>query len=88
MWQKDPLDTCNVLTSGSQPGCRGPLRCHLRYSGGPRANAFFNISLKILFSECYQTIKQIAMGSPLGAANFICLPSGRRKPKMVGKHWC
>jgi len=39
----------------------------------PRANAFFNISLKILFSKCNQTIKQIAMVSPLGAVKNISL---------------
>jgi len=47
--------------------------CHLRYSGVPRADAFFNISLTILVSKCHKTLKQIAMGSPLGAANYICL---------------
>ena len=49
------------------------LRCHLQYSGVPRANSFFNISLKILFSKCHQILKQIVMRSPLGAANLICL---------------
>ena len=53
--------------SGSQPGC------HSRYSGVTRANTFFNISLKILFSKCHQTLKKIAMRSPLGTANCICL---------------
>jgi len=27
-----------------------------------------------MFSKCHQTLKQIAMGSPLGAANCISLP--------------
>jgi len=52
------------LPSGSQPGCR------LQYSGVPRANLRFNISL---FSKCHQTLKQIAMDSPLGATNYNCL---------------
>jgi len=38
-----------VYTSGSQPGCRGTLGCHLQYPGVPRANAFFNILLKVHF---------------------------------------
>ena len=38
-----------VQSSGSQPGCRGTLGCHLQYPGVPRANAFFNILLKIHF---------------------------------------
>jgi len=33
--------------SGSQP------RCHLQYSGVPRANAFFNVSLKNTFSKSH-----------------------------------
>jgi len=52
---------------------RHPIGCHLQYSGVPRANVFLNISLKILFSKCYQTVKQIATGSPPGAANYIFL---------------
>jgi len=52
--------------SGSQLGC------HLQYTGVPRAK-FFNISLKKLFSKCHQTLKKIAMRSPLGAAYYICL---------------
>jgi len=28
--------------------------------------------IKNTFSDCHQTLKQIAMGSPLGAANYIC----------------
>ena len=39
----------NAYISGSQPGCRGTLGCHLQYPGVPRANAFFNILLKIHF---------------------------------------
>jgi len=34
-------------------------------------NTFFNISVKILFSKCHQTLKKIAMRVPLGAANYI-----------------
>jgi len=39
----------NEYISGSQPGCRGTLGCHLQYPGVPRANAFFNILLKMHF---------------------------------------
>jgi len=64
-------------------------RCHLRYSGVPRANAFFNISSKTLFSKCHQTLKQIALGSLLRAhwVPLIILPSvGCRKSEKVVKH--
>ena len=43
------LHVSSQWTSGSQPGCRGTLGCHLQYPGVPRANAFFNILLKIHF---------------------------------------
>ena len=46
---------------------------YLRYSGVPQASAFLNISLKILVSKCHQTLKQIAMGSPLDVTNYISL---------------
>jgi len=39
----------------------------------PQTNTFFNTSLKILFSKCHQTLKQIAMHSPVGATNYISL---------------
>jgi len=29
-----------------------------------------------MFSKCHQTLKQISMGSPLGAATCISLPQG------------
>jgi len=57
--------------SVSQPGRRGTSGCHLRYSGVPREKKFCNISLKITFSKCHWISKQIAVASPLGAANFI-----------------
>jgi len=38
-----------MQNSGSQPGCRGTLGCHLQYPGVARANAFFNMLLKIHF---------------------------------------
>jgi len=53
----------------------GNLGCHL-YSGVPRANSSSNISLQILLSKCHQTLKQIAIRLPLGAANLICLLQG------------
>jgi len=46
--------------------------CHLQYSGVPRANWFSNICIiKNTTSKCHSALKQIAMGSPLGAANCI-----------------
>jgi len=48
--------------------------CHLQYSVVPRANAFINISLKILVSKCHKTLQQIAMGSSLSAVNYISRP--------------
>jgi len=48
----------------------------------PGANSFFNISVKNTFSKCHQTLKQIALGSPLGAAGNISVE--RREPKKVG----
>jgi len=56
------------------------------YSGVPQAGASFNISLKNTFSKCYRTLKQIAMGSPLGGANYNYLPQGVASQKKVGKH--
>jgi len=49
-----------------------------------QANTFFNISLKILVSKCHKTLKQIAMGSPLGTANYICLVWGSASLKKLG----
>jgi len=63
--------------SGSRPGC------HLRQSRVPRANAFFHTSLRIAFSKCHQTLKQIAVGSPLGAANYIFLLCGATSLKRL-----
>jgi len=50
----------------------------------PRANAFFNISLKILFSKWHQTLKQIAIGSQMGAANCISLLWGAASLERLG----
>ena len=50
--QSAPLIAKNIgkaYYSGSQPGCRGTLGCHLQCPGVPRANAFFNILLKLHF---------------------------------------
>ena len=52
-----------VYGSGSQPGCRGTLGCHLQCPGVPRANTFFYHIIKNTFSNCHQTWKQIAMGA-------------------------
>jgi len=52
-----------LYPSGSQPGCRGALGCHLQCPGVPRANAFFYHIIKNTISNCHQTSKQIAMGA-------------------------
>jgi len=49
-----------------------------------RANAFFNISLKILVSKCHKTLKRIALGSPLGTAKYICRVWGAASLKKLG----
>jgi len=54
------------------------------YSGVTQAGASFNISLKNTFSKCYRTLKQIAMGSPLGGANYNYLPQGVASQKRLG----
>ena len=43
-----------------------------------------NITLKILFSRCHQTLKQIAMRSLLGVTNYICLLKGAASLKWLG----
>ena len=43
-----------------------------------------NISLKIHFSNCHQTLKRIAMGSPLGAAFYISFLQGDARLKILG----
>jgi len=51
-----------VKTRISQPGFRGTQGCHLRYYlGVRRADTFFNISSKIVFSIRHHTLKQIAL---------------------------
>ena len=45
------MGALNDYSSGSQPGCRGTLGCHLQYPGVPRANTFFIISLKRYFQN-------------------------------------
>ena len=47
--------------SGSQPGCGGTLGCHLQYPGGPRANAFLNILLKIHFQTVIKPWSKIVL---------------------------
>ena len=71
-----------VKTRISPPGFHETQGCHLRYYSG--ANAFFNISLKIVFSICHHTLKQIAVGSPLGAANYIYLLQDAASLKSLG----
>ena len=61
-----------------------PTGCHLRYSGMPRANTFFNASLKNAICKCHQTFKEISMSSPLGAANYISLLWGNASQKRLG----
>jgi len=39
----------------------------------PFTNTVFNISLKNTFLKCHQTLKQIAMDSPLGVASYISI---------------
>jgi len=43
----------------------------LQYSGVPRGKTIFNISLRIHFQNSIKLLKQVAMGSPLGAASYI-----------------
>ena len=50
------------------------------------SNAFFKTSLKNKISKCHQTLKRIAVSSPLGAASYICLLQGAASLKKVGKH--
>jgi len=44
--------------------------------------------LQNAISKCHQTLNQIAVGSPLGAVNYISLLQGAasRKPDKIGKH--
>jgi len=44
----------------------------------------FNTSLKNTFSKCLQTLKQIAMSSPLDAANYISFLYGTASWKRLG----
>ena len=50
----------------------------------PRANTFFQYIIKNKFSNCRQTLKQIGMGSPLGAANYYSLLQGAASLKRLG----
>jgi len=43
---------------------------HLQSPRVQRANTFFKYIIKNTFSNCHQTLKQIATGSPLDAANY------------------
>ena len=62
----------------------GAMACHLQYSGVPWSNMIFNTSLKNTFSKCLQTLKQIAMSSPLDAANYISFLYGTASWKRLG----
>ena len=53
--------------------------------GVPRVNTFFNISLKILVSEC-QILKANCYGLSTGCRKLHLPSVGCRKPKKVGKH--
>jgi len=72
-----------VQTSGSQPGCRGTLECHSQYSGVPRVETFFNISLKINFEIFIKPCTANCHRWPLDAANDI---SVCHNPEKVGIH--
>ena len=50
----------------------------------PRGSTVFILSLKNTFWKCHQTLKQIATGSPLGAANCISLLQGAASLKWLG----
>ena len=67
-------DTTNIRTpqfSGFPTGCCGTLGCCSQYSGVRRVETFFKYIIKHTFWNCHQTSNQIAVGSSLGAVNFI-----------------
>jgi len=49
---------------------------------GAASQCIFQYINKILFSKCHQTLKQIAMGSPV--ANYISLLWGAANLKILG----
>jgi len=61
-----------------------PLEHHLQYSGVPRPNIFFDISLKNGISKYHQTLEPIALVWPLGAANFTSRLSGAASLRRLG----
>jgi len=42
--------------------------------------------VEMIFSKCHQTSKQIATGSPQGAANYVSLLQGAAILLRLGKH--
>ena len=51
---------------------------------GAASKTFSNVSLKTHFQNVIKSYKQIAMGSPLGAANFIFFLQGAANLKRLG----
>jgi len=65
---------------------RGALGCHLQYTGCGELMRFAiqYIIKKNTFSNCHQTLKQISVGSLLGATNYISFLYGAASLKRLG----